>query len=73
MADSSFPTGIRVFIDEEDVTSFLFGEDTVTLTDIHRIFNNLDITSYLKYVGTHTLKITAEGGIGRVDARITIH
>lgn len=73
MADTSFPTGIRVFIDDEDVTAFLFGTDVITLTDVDRVFNNLDITSYLKYIGTHTLKITAEGGIGRCDARISIH
>jgi hypothetical protein len=72
MATQSYPRGVKVFIDDEDVTSAIFGYDEITLTDVDHIFNNIDITPYVRYVGAHTLKITAEGGIGRVDVRISI-
>lgn len=72
MAISSYPTDVRVFIDDEDITKGVFGTDTITLTDLENTWRNIDITPYLKYAGLHKLRITAESGVGRVDAKISI-
>lgn len=72
MVTSIYPTGIRVFIDDEDITKQIFGAETITLTDLQNSWRNIDITPYVKYVGLHKLRITAEGGAGRVDAKIVI-
>jgi hypothetical protein len=67
-----YPTGIKVYIDDEDITRLAFGEDTITLTEFDNAWRDIDITPYLKYAGLHKLRITAEAGVGRVDAKITI-
>lgn len=72
MAVSSYPTGVKVFLDGEDITKSVFGADTITLNDAENTWRNLDITPYLKYVGLHKLRITATGGVGRVDAKISV-
>jgi len=72
MAANTYPTDIKVFIDDEDVTRQIFGEDTITLTDLENTWRDIDITSYVRYAGLHKLRITAGAGVGRVDAKITI-
>lgn len=67
-----YPTGIRVFLDDEDVTKQIFGEEIITLTDLQNTWRNVDITPYVKYAGLHKLRITAESGVGRVDAKVKI-
>lgn len=65
-----YPTGIKVYIDDIDVTKTIFGDDTLTLTDLENSWRDIDITSFVKYAGLHKLRITAESGVGRVDAKI---
>jgi len=72
MAAASFPTDVKVFIDDQDITKAVFGTDTVTLTDAEHEWTKIDISKYLKYPGTHKLKITAGSGVGRVDARVKL-
>lgn len=72
MVAASYPTGIRVFIDDEDITEAVFGEETIELSDLQNAWRNMDITPYIKYAGLHKLRITAEAGVGRVDAKISI-
>lgn len=72
MADVSYPTGIRVYLDDEDITKVVFGVDTIELTDLENTWRNIDITPYVKYAGLHKLRVTAEAGVGRVDAKISI-
>lgn len=72
MAEPSYPTGVKIYLDDEDITKNIFGEDVITLSDLQNIWRNLDITPYLKYAGLHKLRITAESGVGRVDAKISI-
>lgn len=72
MATASYPTGIKVFLDDEDITKAVFGAETIELSDLENTWRNVDITPYVKYVGLHKLRITAEAGIGRVDAKVTI-
>lgn len=69
---AAYPTDVKVFIDDEDITKEIFGADFITLDDLHRVWSNIDITSYLHYVGNHTLKVTCGAGVGRVEARISI-
>lgn len=68
----SYPTGIKVFIDDEDITKAVFGDDIIELTDFMNTWRNVDITPYVKYAGLHKLRITCEAGIGRVDAKIKV-
>lgn len=72
MAVASYPTGVKIFLDDEDITKNIFGEEVITLTDLENTWRDLDITPYVKYVGLHKLRITAETGVGRVDARVEI-
>lgn len=72
MATREYPTGIKVFIDDEDITKIIFGEETITLTDLENTWRDIDISPYVKYAGLHKLRITAESGVGRVDAKIKI-
>lgn len=70
--DPAFPTDCRVFIDNVDCTQWLFGSETITPTLIKHIWRNIDLSLYVKGPGLHTLKITADAGVGRVDARVEI-
>ena len=72
MATPSYPTGIRVFIDDDDVTKLIFGEEVITLSDLENTWRDVDITPFVKYAGLHKLRITAEAGVGRVDAKIKV-
>lgn len=69
---ASFPADCRVFIDGIDCTQWLFGKETITPTEVQHRWRDIDITSYVKGVGLHTIKITAEAGVGRVDARVEL-
>lgn len=69
---AAYPSDVKVFIDDEDITKRIFGQDTITLTDVNNIFHDINIAPYVKYPGRHKLKITAASGAGRVDARISI-
>jgi hypothetical protein len=68
----TYPTDVKVFIDDLDVTKMIFGEDTITLTDLQNTWRNIDITPYVRYAGLHKLRITAAAGVGRVEARVAI-
>jgi len=68
----AFPTDCRVFIDNIDCTQWLFGSETITPTELKHRWRDIDISLYTKGIGLHTLKITAEAGVGRVDARLEI-
>lgn len=72
-ASRTYPTGVKVFIDDEDITKAVFGADTIELSDAQNAWRNVDITPYLKYAGLHKLRITTEAGVGRVDARVAIN
>ena len=68
----AFPANCRVFIDNIDVTVWLFGTETVTPDEVRHRWRDIDITQYVKAPGLHTLKVTAEAGVGRLDARIAL-
>lgn len=67
---AAYPTGIRIYIDDKDITNWIFGTDTLELDNINNTWRNIDITSFIKGAGFHTIKITAESGVGRVEARV---
>lgn len=68
----AYPTNVRVFIDDVDVTFWIFGTETLALDDLNKTFRNIDISSYVKGEGEHKLEITCEGNVGRVEARIKL-
>jgi len=71
----AYPTGLKIYIDDRDATFYVFGvnqldPDPELGTDVWR---DIDITPYLKkHPGRHTIKVTAENGNGRVEARVEI-
>lgn len=67
-----YPENVRVFIDGKDVTEWIFGEDTITPTAAKHNWSNIDITQFVKARGTHTIEITAEAGVGRVEVIVEI-
>jgi hypothetical protein len=67
-----YPSDIRVFIDGRDVTKWIFGTETVTLTNVNRDWKNIDISSFIRGPGLHKIEVTAGAGVGRVEARVSI-
>lgn len=67
---TTYPTGIKILIDGEDCTSALFDSETLELSDSNHEFENIDISAYLRGIGTHTIEVTCEDGVGRVEARV---
>ncbi len=70
--EPSYPVDVKVYLDDEDITKGVFGEDVITITDIMNTWRDMDITPYVRYAGLHKLRITAASGVGRVDAKVTI-
>lgn len=68
----AFPADCRVFIDDVDCTYWLFGVDTITPDDINHRWRDIDISQFVKGAGLHTIKVTADSGVGRLDARVEL-
>lgn len=68
----AYPSDVKVYIDGNDVTEWIFGTDTVTLTDVNNSFQNIDISSLVQDAGRHTIEVTCDAGVGRVEARVEI-
>jgi hypothetical protein len=68
----AYPTGIRILIDDEDITSWIFGTDTLEINDIENRFTDIDLSPYCSDPGEHTLTVSCDSGVGRVEARIEI-
>jgi uncharacterized protein (DUF1015 family) len=69
---STYPTGVQVFIDDEDVTKWIFGVDEIELNDVENSFRNIDLSPYCSAPGEHRLTISCATGVGRVEARIEV-
>jgi hypothetical protein len=69
---ASYPTDIRIFIDDEDVTYWLFGTETISPTDADNIYRDIDVSGFVRGAGYHTLRIESGAGVGRVEARLEI-
>jgi len=67
-----YPTDVKVFIDGKDVTKYIFGTDTIVLSDVNNTWRDIDIGPHLRGPGLHTIEITAATGVGRVEARVEI-
>jgi hypothetical protein len=84
----AYPSGLKIFIDDEDCTYYIFGENTFTPTEEDNFLRDIDITPYLRTVdnitndknykpnpqgaNVHTIEITAEDGNGRVECRVEV-
>ncbi len=67
---AAYPDGVKVFIDDTDVTKFVFGADTVTLTDAKHMFDNIDISAFVGTPVEHTITIIFASCFVRVEARL---
>lgn len=73
MADIVYPIGVKVFVDDVDVTRWLFDQETIPLSDINNTFRAIDLTPYLVGgAGDHTLSVQCDEGVGRVEMRLEI-
>ena len=84
----SYPIGLKIFIDGEDCTYYIFGTNTFSPSGGNTILRDIDITPYLrlpdnltndrkfkdtnKGPNVHTIEITAEDGSGRVECRVEV-
>lgn len=69
---AEYPNDIQVFLDGEDITYFIFEEDTFNPDSTNYIIRNIDLTAFVQSAGVHTLRIVAGDGNGRVDARFSV-
>jgi hypothetical protein len=67
----SWPSGVKVYMDGEDITQFAFGVESLTPDNFTAAFNDVDLSVYAKGAGRHTLSMTAET-VGGVNARIEV-
>lgn len=73
MVDTVYPTGVKVYIDDVDVTMWIFDEDSVPISDINFAFRDIDITPYLVGgAGDHTITVACDDGVGRVEIRLEL-
>lgn len=72
MAQPTYPSNIRVYIDDVDQTNWLFNVDDLDLSDFNNRFNDIDITALLPNPGEHKIEITCDDGVGRVEVRLEI-
>ena len=70
--DDFYPADIRIFLDDVDITYFIFGTDTFDPNQQNFLFTEIDLTSFITTHGMHRLTVSAGVGSGRVDARIEI-
>ena len=67
-----YPTDVTIEIDGEDVTKWIFGTDTITLTNVDNTWRDIDISSFISGPGVHQIRVLSGGGVGRVEARVEI-
>jgi hypothetical protein len=63
---------VRIFIDGEDITEFLFGAESFNVSDSLFIFRDLDLTPFLGSEGNHLLTITGNSYGVDLEARVEI-
>jgi hypothetical protein len=71
---AAYPQAVRVLIDGVDITTYLFGKDSINIVDGQNIFRDLDISAFVKGAGVHYVEITSGGNVysGQVEARVEI-
>lgn len=73
MINLAYPSGLKLFIDGNDATYYIFGANQIDPSTDFNTWRDLDITPYLrKTPGIHTIEITAVNGNGRVECRVEV-
>ena len=67
----SFPSGMRVYLDGEDITLYAFGVETVTPDEFTQKYRDIDLTAYISGPGRHNLTVTSET-YGIIDTRLEV-
>jgi len=62
-----YPEEVRIFIDGKDITTWVFGVPTINPSIEKFSWTNIDITQFVRSKGVHTIQITAEAGVGRIE------
>lgn len=68
----TYPTGVQIFLDDEDITYYLFGKNTLDTSIDNFTFRDIDITPYCHVPGVHVIEVRAVTGGGRVEIRAEI-
>ncbi len=66
-----YPKGIRVFVDGEDISQYVFGKASVDATLTMHQWNEIDLSVYCRTPGRHVLSVTSESP-GRVESRVEV-
>lgn len=64
-----YASGVRVFIDGQDISQFVFGEASGVIDLANNRFEDIDLSIWVKTPGQHSLVVTCEIGWLDVDAR----
>jgi hypothetical protein len=66
-----WPENVQVWLDNVDITRWVFGSNFLTPTEDFNVWRNVDISTFVRGAGIHKLKITCENA-GKVQARVAI-
>lgn len=72
MALTTYPSGVKIYLDDVDVTNWLFNVDELALDDFNNSFEDIDITSLIPNPGRHKIEIRCDSGVGRAEVRLEI-
>jgi hypothetical protein len=67
----SFPSGMRLYVDGEDITYYAFGSETVTPDEFTSQYREIDLSAYVSGPGRHNFTITSDT-YGIIDARLEL-
>ena len=69
--ETEYPKGVKVWVDGQDISTFVFNKDKVDTDITMREWNDIDISVWCRVPGRHTLTVTSETP-GRVETRVEI-
>jgi hypothetical protein len=69
--DLTWPSGMRLWVDGEDITNYAFGTDTINPDLVHNKWNDIDLSMFVKNPGRHVITVSSETP-GTVDVRVEI-
>lgn len=64
-----YASGVRVYIDGQDISQFIFGAPSGLIDSTSNLFEDIDISTWVRSPGGHTLTITTDEGEADVDTR----
>lgn len=70
-ATTFYPSGVKVWLNNTDITYWVFGTETLNPNNNTNVWRSTDISNYIKGAGRHKLKLTTTSS-GKVEVRLKI-